>query len=195
MIPFQNNAVGEREDLTMSREEPINADLKDPGPRSPLSQGNTQNKDSQATESQATEIPSQDSSASKSKAESPKEIPKEHPKEHPGDLPMEPDFQKPADQGGGVVSFVMFNRKYSVKTDKPELIFELARMIHDQVREVRLEKSPPPIYDLDVLVQASFHMALKLLKALGGVRSLEENIETRDRKVLDLIDSIEKNLP
>ena len=88
----------------------------------------------------------------------------------------------------------MFNRRYHVRTDKPELVKNLARMIHDQVREVRAEYEAPALYDLDTLVQASFHLALKLLKASGEKSSLGENIEEGDRRVLSLIDFIEKHL-
>jgi cell division protein ZapA (FtsZ GTPase activity inhibitor) len=202
MTSYQNNAADERDDPGKTQETPPASGGRDPG----ILSNTLSEKNSQGDKGPGDRVPGALGEGSFLKGEggavpiaspAPKLSPKKPggaKREMFGEHPLEPDFQKPTDEGDGIVSFVMFNRKYHVRTDKPELIFDLAQIIHDHVREVREENESSALYDLDILTQAAFKLALKLRKALGGVQSLEENIETKDRKIQDLIDSIDKNL-
>jgi cell division protein ZapA (FtsZ GTPase activity inhibitor) len=122
------------------------------------------------------------------------QTPETAPKGEETSQPLEPDFGRPVSEPGGVVSFVMFSRKYHVKTDQPELVAKLAETIHSHVREIRSRFENASLFDLDVLVQASFRMALKLHNALGEKDSSRENIGIADKKIQNLIDFIDKNL-
>jgi hypothetical protein len=111
-----------------------------------------------------------------------------------GKAAIDPDFREPRLEADGIVSFVMFNRKYHVKTDKPELVFKLADTIREHAQEVRREYGGAPLFDMDILVQASFRVALLLHKARGEKESTEDCLEVREKKIQDLLDFLDKNL-
>lgn len=104
------------------------------------------------------------------------------------------DFKDPVVEANGIISFVMFTRKYHVKTDDPDLIFSLVKMIQGYISEVRSEHNNVTLFDLDILIQAIFRMALKLHNALGDEESSKENIEIADKKIQNLLDFLNRNL-
>ena len=92
----------------------------------------------------------------------------------------------------GLVTITLFGRKYHIRSDRPELIFQLTYMIQSAVNEVQAEPSDAELAALDTLVQASFRLALRLHGAQWEEKALRENIEALEKKLQGLLDLIDR---
>jgi cell division protein ZapA (FtsZ GTPase activity inhibitor) len=103
-------------------------------------------------------------------------------------------FHSPEVDPTGLVNFKLFGRNYHIRSDKPDLIFQLAFLVQSAVNEVRGEGGDSELAALDTLVQASFRLALQLHNAQGEEKSLRENIESLERKLQELLETIDKSV-
>jgi hypothetical protein len=115
----------------------------------------------------------------------------------PPEAPADPQaaagrFQSPEVDSSGLVTITLFGRKYHIRSDRPELIFQLTYMIQSAVNEVQAEPSDSELAALDTLVQASFRLALRLHGAQGEEKALRENIEALEKKLQGLLDLIDR---
>ncbi|MDR1042268.1 MAG: cell division protein ZapA [Deltaproteobacteria bacterium] len=103
-----------------------------------------------------------------------------------------PGFEPPALDADGLVSLVLFGQKYHIRTDKPEMVFRLAHRVQSVLRDVQSrDPKGAAASGADLLVQAAFRLAMKLLNSERESVALKANIEAlerRMRRLLDLVD-------
>ncbi|MDR2199462.1 MAG: cell division protein ZapA [Deltaproteobacteria bacterium] len=102
-------------------------------------------------------------------------------------------FHSPEVDASGLVTITLFGRKYHVRSDKPDLIFQLAYIVQSAINEVGDGGGDSELAALDTLVQASFRLALQLNNARGEEKILRENIESLEKRIQELLDLIDRS--
>ncbi|MDR2405136.1 MAG: cell division protein ZapA [Deltaproteobacteria bacterium] len=109
-------------------------------------------------------------------------------------LPQGSEFHSPEVDPTGLVTITLFGRKYHIRSDKPDMIFQLAYLVQSAVNEIKGDKSDSELASLDTLVQATFKLALQLHNSLREEKTLRDTIESLDKRLGDLLDQIDRTL-
>jgi cell division protein ZapA (FtsZ GTPase activity inhibitor) len=120
---------------------------------------------------------------------------KDRPRAGAGRGPSKGDaFRSPEVTQPGVVTVTFFGRQYHIRSDKPDLIFQLAFLVQSALNDVKGERSDSELASLDTMVQAAFRLAMQLHNAQGEEKALREHIEPLEGKLQGLLDQIDRTV-
>jgi len=91
-----------------------------------------------------------------------------------------------------IISVKILNHNYRIK-GRPLLIKALTDLVNDEIKKVS-NFSPGLFEELDISVQASFHLAYNLYKCKKELEVLSKSTKEAEEKINQLITSINQNL-
>ncbi|MDR1395634.1 MAG: cell division protein ZapA [Deltaproteobacteria bacterium] len=106
-----------------------------------------------------------------------------------------PDPQPAGQNQAEVVDVEVLKRHYQIRSDQPELINRISRLVNDQAASIRSQSLKADLSDLDILVQVTFRLAVSLYHGRRELETLKDHIHQAETRVEGLTAAIEKLLP